>query len=134
MDGTAAPAGFDALRTIRLLRAAGPSLLTQAGFYGELIMVEWAVERRRLLTLLIATLVGMVFLHCVLLAIGALLVAATWGTPWCAPTAVAVLAGYALGLGLAWHRFNETIARSSSAFVATREELAADLAVLRSTT
>jgi uncharacterized membrane protein YqjE len=125
-------ARFDAWDALRVLRTAGPALAAQAGNYAELVGVEWTEERRRLLRLALATALGFAFLLCILLASGAVLLAATWDTGWRWPSAAALLIAYASGLAWSWQRAAATHAQGSASFSATREELAADLAILRS--
>jgi len=67
-----------------------------------------------------------------MLLIGALVLAFGWDTEYRIPIALALVAIYGLATALAWRRFRALSAQSSQAFAATREELAADLAVLRS--
>ena len=62
---------------LRILRTAGGSLLLQAALHGQLLRVEWAEEKSRLLKLVIATLLGFVCLLGLMAALGALLLALT---------------------------------------------------------
>ena len=82
--------------------------------------------------MLVATLLGYASLLCVMLLVGALALAFSWDTEYRIPTGLALIAIYGLGAALAWRKFRALSARSSQAFAATREELAADLAILRS--
>ncbi|MBC7984888.1 MAG: phage holin family protein [Candidatus Obscuribacterales bacterium] len=120
------------LNAIRILRSAGQALFTQAALHGQLARVEWAEEKTRLLKMLVAALLGFTFSLCVMLFTGALVLAFTWETAYRVPAAVALVIIYAVGLAIAWYRFQALSARSSRAFAATREELAEDFALLRS--
>jgi uncharacterized membrane protein YqjE len=118
---------------IRMLHSAGGALFTQAGLHGQLVRVEWEVEKDRLLKMLVTALLGFASVVCVMLFAGALVIAFSWDTAYRIPAAVTLAAVYALGAAIAWHRFKRLSALGSQAFAATREELAADLALLRST-
>jgi len=120
------------LDAIRMLRSSGAALFAHAALHGQLARVEWAEEKNRLLAMLAAGLLGFASLLCVMLIGAALVLAFSWDTVYRVPAAVALIAVYALGLGFAWHRFRALSARSGQAFAATREEFAADLALLKS--
>lgn len=59
--------------------------------------------------------------------------AQAWDTAYRIPTIVAVVAAYALATGIAWLRVRRLLARGQAAFAATREEFAADIALLGGT-
>ena len=67
-----------------------------------------------------------------LLAAGAAAIALCWSTPLRIPALLVVLALYMLGAVLAWRRLLVLSAQGEQSFAATRAELAADLALLRS--
>jgi uncharacterized membrane protein YqjE len=119
------------LDVIRLLRTAGAALFTQASLHGQLARVEWEEEKTRLLGMAIAALLCFTGLLCLLLLAGALVLAFSWNTPYRVPAAMGLVAVYGLIAGIAWRRLRILSARSSEAFAATREELAADLALLK---
>lgn len=125
-----APRGL--LDTIRMLRASGGALLDQAAMYADLLCIEWTEEKQRLQQVLLTTLFGFACLLCSLLFAGALVLATTWDTAWRIPSAALLVGFYLTGLGLAWYRLHGLAARSDRAFAATREELAADIELLRS--
>jgi len=118
-------------RTVQLLRSAGSALLAQGGLHAELLRLEWMEERQRLRRMLLAVLAGTAFLLCSLLTLGALLVLLSWETPYRVLTLALLLLAYALAAGFAWYRFLTLAAMGSQAFAASREELAADLALLK---
>lgn len=132
MATTPDAAQFNPLDVVRILRSAGAALFTQATLHGQLARVEWAEEKARLLRMLVVGLLGFASLLCVMLAVGALVLAFSWDTAYRIPAAVALLAAYGLGAGFAWVRIKALSAQSSQAFAATREELAANLALLKS--
>ncbi len=125
-------AAFNPLDVVRLLRAAGGALVKQAALHGELARVEWGEEKARLFKMLGVGLLGFASLMCVMLAIGALVLAFSWDTTLRVPAAIAIVAAYLLGTGIAWSRLRALSAMSTQAFAATREELAADLALFKS--
>ncbi len=120
------------LDAVRLLHAAGGALLVQAALHGQLARLEWAHEKNRLLKMLAIALLGFASLLCVTLLISALLLALYWDTTYRIPVALALIALHGVGVGVAWHRFQGLLALGSQSFSATRKELAADIALLRS--
>lgn len=131
-DGPAAAVNVvSILHAIRRLHAAGGSLLAQLALHAELARVGWAEERRRLLGMLVALLLGFAFLICFLLAGGVVLLTLGWDTTLRIPLVLALLAAYGGGIALAWRRFALLAAREGQAFAASREEFAADLELLR---
>lgn len=117
---------------LRVIRSAGGALLTQSGLHAELLRVEWQETRVRLLKMLVASLLGFACLLCLMLASGAVLVAACWSTPFRLPAIAVLFALYATGAVIGWRRFQVQFALSAEGFAATRAELSADLALLRS--
>jgi len=117
---------------VRLLRSAGGAWFAQAALHGELARVEWAEEKSRWLQMLAAALLGFAGLLSLLLGIGAAILLATWGGAYRWPALLAVLATYAIGALLALRRFGTLAARSDQSFAATRAELAADIALIKS--
>ena len=122
---------INSLDVIRILLLAGGPLVAQAALHGQLARIEWAEQKIRLLKMLVATLLGYASLLCVMLLVGALALAFSWDTEYRIPTVLALIAIHGLGAALAWRKFRALSALGSQAFAATREELAADLAVLR---
>lgn len=118
--------------TVHLLRSAGGALLAQAALHAELAQLEWVAEKQRLRGMLMALLAGAVFMHCSLLSLGALVLTLAWDTPYRVTALLLLLLIYSVAAGLACHRYLVLAARGSRAFFDTREELAADLALLRS--
>jgi len=132
METAPRPASISPLDVVRILRSAGSSLLTQAGLHGQLARVEWAAEKNRLTGLLIAALIVGIGVLCTLLMAGALVLAFSWDTPYRIPAALGLVLFYAACAGFAWLRFKNLSARGREAFAGTREEIAADLALIRS--
>jgi len=120
------------LEALRIMRSAGGALIVQAGLHAQLARVEWAEEKIRLLKMLLLTLLGFACVLCFMLLTGALLLALCWDTPYRIAAVLALIAVYALGALVAWRRFQLLSQRSGRAFGATREEIAADIALMRS--
>lgn len=120
------------LALLRLLRSGGSALLAQTDLHKQLLQVEWAQEKQRLLTLLLIFLLGFACVLCVMLMLAVLVLALSWGTELRLPALFALLGLYSLGALLAWRRVSQLAALSAQTFAATRAELAADLALLRS--
>jgi uncharacterized membrane protein YqjE len=125
-------ASFNLLKALRILRSAGSALFAQAALHGQLARVEWAEEKSRLLRMAAIALLGFACLLCVMLFAGVLVLAISWESVYRIPALMAVIAVYALGVGVAWHQLQALAALGEQAFAATREEIAADLAMLKS--
>lgn len=126
------PTDFNPLDAIRIVRSAGGALLTQASLHAQLAQVEWAEEKRRVLTMYWVAQLGLAGLLCVLLFAGVLVLAIGWQTPYRVPSVVVLIAAYAAATALAWRRFQALAAQGDRSFAATRAEIAADLALLKS--
>ncbi len=123
---------INALGAIRVLHSAGGALFDQVALHGQLAQVEWREEKSRLLKMLASALLGFAGLLCVMLSAGALALVLCWETRYRIPAAAALLALYGLATAFAWRRFTALSALGDRSFAATRVELAADLALLRS--
>ena len=132
ITNTPEPAAFNPLDVVRLLGAAGGTLLRQATLHGDLARVEWAEEKARLSRMLAVALCGFASFLCAMLAIGALIIALSWDTTLRVPAALSLTAIYLVGTAIAWRRLKALSALGTEAFAATRDELAADLALLKS--
>lgn len=130
--GAVEPATINPLELIAALRSAGKPLFVQLALHGQLLRIELAEERNRLLKMVAATLVVFVGLLCTLVLAGVVALAFTWDTPYRIPAAIAVVGVFVLVTGLAVWRLRVLSALGSQSFAATREEIAADLALLRS--
>jgi uncharacterized membrane protein YqjE len=107
------------------------ALLAQGALYGQLAWLELKVERHRLMQILLTLLVGFSMLTSVLVSVTTLLLVASWDTPWRSIVLVATGAVYCTGFVVIWLRFSALTEKSNQAFSDTREELAADFALLR---
>ena len=120
------------LEKVDRLKDAGAALGTQWQLLNRLFAVEWAELRGRVMQMLVMVVVGALCLICVMLFGGIAVVVLTWDTPYRNLAVIAVLLVYA---GAGWftlHRLQRLSRASRHAFAATREELAADIALLKS--
>lgn len=122
----------ESLDAIRLLRSAGSALSAQAALHGQLIQVEWQEEKTRLLQMIAMMILAFVCGLCIFIFLGLLILAFGWDTPYRIHSLLAVIAIYGIGIGIAYYKIRQLAARSSQAFIATREELAADIALIKS--
>lgn len=127
-----ASAGISPLAVIRVLRSGGKAILGQAALYGELACVEWAEEKNRLTKMFVLGMAAFACLLGVLLFTGVLVMAISWDTPYRIPAVLAMMVIYAMGVGIAWHKVRALSASSGQAFAGTREEFAADIALIKS--
>lgn len=121
-----------ALDALKLLRSAGSALSAQAALHSELVKVEWEEEKNRLGQLAAFALAGLAFSLCLLISLGGLAVALSWETAYRIHVLVALPLTYGIALLFIWHRIKYLLALGSRSFAATREELAADLALIKS--
>ncbi len=132
VGNSAAATAVDVLSAARILRAAGGALWTQAGLHAELARIEWVAEKQRLLRQLMLAALVLVLAIGALFAAGALLLVIAWDTPWRLAAAIALPLLYAVAAAVVAWRLRVGAVRAAPAFAATRQELAADLALLRS--
>ncbi|MEO8001056.1 MAG: phage holin family protein [Arenimonas sp.] len=129
---TNASAPFNPLGALRLLRSAGKALLGQAGLYGQLARLEWVEEKNRLSKMLAAGMVVFACLLCFMLFAGLLVLALSWNTPYFIAAIVLMIVIYAAGLGVAFYILQSQASLGEQSFTATREEFAADIALIKS--
>ncbi len=115
----------------QLFRSAAGAFLAQAVLHGELIKVEWAEEKYRLMRMLIALLAGTVCLFMSLMSISALALIYSWGTQYQIPVLLALTFFYCVLTLVAAYRFCTLAALGKLAFADTRAELGADVALIR---
>lgn len=127
-----AAADISLMDVLRKLRSASGALATQLSLHGQLVAVEWAAEKIRLSKLLIAALLVLVFFLCTCIFVGTLLLMLGWQIGYLIPTAMALIVLYAGGTWLAWRKVQSLLALSVHSFAASRTELAADIALIRS--
>ncbi|HEX2585735.1 MAG TPA: hypothetical protein VHL14_11410 [Steroidobacteraceae bacterium] len=132
IEATADAAITDPLDVIRVLRPVSGELFARLALYSQLLGVEWAEQKVRLLKMLLTSLLGFVSLLCVMVFTGILVMALSWDSIYRIPAIIAVIGFYGAIAGIAWHRFSSLSALSDQAFVATREEFATDIALIKS--
>jgi uncharacterized membrane protein YqjE len=123
---------FSPLNIIHILRSTGGTLLAQIALYGRLAEIEWKEQKLRLAQMILFALLGFICLLCVMVFVGVLVLAFSWDTDYRVLAVLLLIAAYCAATGYAWRRFQTLAARSGDAFAATRAELAADIALLKS--
>ena len=123
---------IDLLSAFRIFRSAGGALYTQANLYGKLARIEWLEEKNRLMKMFLIGLIGFACMLCVMFFIGLLVVVLSWDSTYRILALCSVILLYSLGIGIAWQRFCAMSRLNSQSFAATREELATDLALIKS--
>jgi len=114
------------------LRLAGRALFSQATLHGQLARIEWAEEKIRLQKMFVTTILGFVCLLCAMLFSGVLVLLLSWSTEYRIPVLILMITFYGIGAGMAWHRLQYLISQGDQTFAATRNELAADAALFKS--
>ena len=112
-------------------RSAGGALLTQAGLHAELLGEAWLEEKDRLRGMAVGVVLGFACFLCTLLALGALALALWWETSARIPVMVALLILYGLGTAFAVRSLQRHSRTRNESLAASREEIAADLRLLR---
>ncbi len=122
---------FNPLSVMRLLRSAGGAVFAQAALHGQLARVEWAEEKIRLTRMVIAAVLIVVSAFCLLLLGSMVVLALSWNTPYQLAVIVGVLLFYLILFVVAMFVLKQQMALGALSFAATREEIAADIAMLK---
>lgn len=120
------------MEVLRRLRVASDAIAEQLCLHGQLAKVEWAEEKVRLGKLLTAALLGFAFFLCACVFVGVLLLTLGWQLGYFVPAALLLVVIYAGGTWLASRKVRALLALSVHSFAASRAELAADIAMIRS--
>lgn len=120
------------LQLLNIFRSAGGALFAQASLHAQLAQVEWEEEKQRLCQMLVFTLIGFACFICLLLVTSAFAIVLSWYTPYRIHVFVVLILIYILALVWAGLRIKALAALSSNSFAATRAEIAADLALIKS--
>lgn len=120
------------MEIIQRLRSSAKTLLVQCELHGRLAAVEWQEEKARLQQLVAMTLLGFLCLLCCMIFIGLFIVAIAWHTEYRILSIGGVMVLYATGVLLSYIRIKSLVELGSATFAATREEIAADIALIRS--
>lgn len=107
------------------------TVMVQFDLYRELASVEWRAEQSRLTAMLINLLLGFTFFLCLLLALSSMVLIFSWDTQYRHWAMSALVCFHGLGVLLAWYRLKKLGTQSNQAFSDTREELVADMALIR---
>lgn len=113
------------------IRPAITALVTHGALLGKLAHVEWAAEKLRLTRVFALSLLAVVLMVVLLFCVSVVAIALAWDTPYRLLVALGLIALYAIGLVVALRRLSRLVSSKASAFVGTREELAADFAILK---
>ena len=124
--------GLNPLDAVRILHTAGGALFDQARLHGQLARIEWEEAKNHWLKMLVAALFGSVCLLCCMLFAGELVLVVAWDTAYRIPAALGLVLLFGMGSAVAWRRFQIWSASGGVFFATSREELAADLALLKS--
>ncbi len=119
------------LMVLHLLRSAGGGLLAQLALYGQLFNVEWALEKRRLFRTVVTGMLAFALLLCLLSLVVVLVLALSWDTPYRIPAVIALVLATTSALAIVWRHFMMLQLQGQQAFIAIRQELADDLALLK---
>lgn len=117
--------------TLRFLRSAARALLAQGSLHAELLCLEWAEERSRLLRMVVLSLVGLLFLLCSLLSIAAAVIILSWGTSYQDEALYGLVGFFLLGTLVIWWRVRALAQQGEDAFAGTIAEVSADLALIK---
>jgi uncharacterized membrane protein YqjE len=122
----------DFIKVIRIIRTAGKPIFTQTVLHGQLARIEWEEEKIRLMKMLAFLLLGFACILCFMIFAGVLVLAFSWETAYRIQAIIALMTVYGIGIGVAWRRLYILSTLSDQAFAATREEFAADMALISS--
>lgn len=120
------------LQVLNILRSAGSALYAQGALHAQLAHVEWEEEKQRLYQIFVFTLIGFACFICLLTVTSALAIAMSWYTPYRIPVFIFLIFGYLSALVWAGLRIKALLALSSNSFAATKREIAADIALIKS--
>lgn len=119
------------LDAVKVLHAASAALLSQGALHGKLAGLDLQEEKNRVVKMLVALLLGIALGSCALLFAGALVVVATWDTGYRVAAVAAFALAAAAGAIFAWRWLHALSRAGDRSFAASREEFAADAALLR---
>lgn len=114
------------------MRLLMKELFIQLELHGRLLKIEWLQEKNRIQQLFCVALLGFAFVLCWLLSLGFFVIAANWSGEYRLLSIALLSTFYLTGLVLCWLRFNTLVAKGAQAFAVSREEFAADIALIRS--
>lgn len=123
--------GLGFFRLLRFFQCTAPALLDHAELTLKLAQIEWEQEQRRLINVILATVLLLLCIALFFAFASAVILASLWNSPYRNAAVAVILGVYALGGTAAWLRLRWLIQRADARFSATRAELARDLALIR---
>lgn len=114
-----------------VMRPGLSAFLAQFSLHLQLLRVEWEQEKYRQRQMLTALLFGISFFLCTLLCLSVLVIAVGWDTPYRLPSVSLLLVVFGCGSFVFWTRLSKLMAQGTDAFADSRQEFAADFALLR---
>ena len=122
----------ESIDKIRRLQSAEDALVTQLKLIHQLASVEWAQEKVRIARMAIIGMLTFACVLCLMLTAGMVAMVIAWDTEYRLITGVGLLVAYGIcGMAL-WVALKRKVAQGDNAFSATREEISANIALLRS--
>lgn len=119
------------MRIIKKMYKAKDAIHAQAALHRDLIRLEWQEEKRRWLKILALGALSVIFLFCSFAFIGVLVILLSWDTQYRLHSVVGLVITFALAVVVTWWRLLALVALGRNAFIASREELAADIAMFK---
>lgn len=116
---------------MQLFSSASDALFAQANLHRELAIIEWEEEKERLSHMLTAFLIGFSCFICLLFFLGILTITLFWSTDYQWVSILTLSALYGLVTYFSWKRFMVEAKRPGRFFTTTREEIAADLSMIK---
>lgn len=107
-------------------------LLIQLELRGRLLKIELLQEKNRIQQIICIAFIGFALLLCCLLTLGFFVIAATWTGEYRLLSIAVVFGFYLFGLVYCYIKLNALVAKGADSFAVTREEFAADIALIRS--
>lgn len=132
MNASKDAGSINPLQILSVMRSASGAILAQATLHAQLAQVEWEEEKQRLSKMLILTLIGFACFLCLLIFVGAFFLALSWDTQFRIPVFLFLIFCYALVLAGAGFQLYALAKQGSNSFAATRAEIAADIALIKS--
>lgn len=120
---------MEILQRIRLLTK---ELFIQLELRGHLLKIEWLQEKNRIQQIICVAFIGFALLLCCLLMLGFFVIVAAWTSEYRLLSIAMVFGFYLFCLVLCCIKLNALAAKGADSFAVTREELAADIALIRS--
>ena len=119
------------MESLRTLRSLSSAVSSQAGLYVQLAQLEWERERERLIAIFVMLII-VLFACWFLLVLGsALALVLAWHTEYRELAIYSLLGVYFVAIVLSLWRLKRLVNQGKHAFSSLREDLAADIAVIK---